>query len=54
MNASNMNLTFKLFPNLTSANINVELPYTGNGNWYLMDISGKTIIASTTTQPSLI
>ena len=41
--ASNRNLAFKLFPNPTFANINVELPYTGNGKWYLTDISGKTI-----------
>lgn len=39
--ASNRNLAFKLFPNPATSSITVELPYTGNGKYYLTDISGK-------------
>ena len=41
--ASNKKLAFKLFPNPTSSSIKIELPYIGNGNWYLTDISGNRI-----------
>jgi hypothetical protein len=41
--ASNRKLNFKLFPNPTSSSIKIELPYNGNGNWYLTDISGNRI-----------
>lgn len=40
---SNKKLAFKLFPNPTSVMITVELPYDGNGQWQLTDISGKMI-----------
>ncbi|MBK9352531.1 MAG: T9SS type A sorting domain-containing protein [Bacteroidetes bacterium] len=39
--ASNKNLDFKLFPNPTNGILRIELPYNGNGNWILSDISGR-------------
>ncbi|HNY54145.1 MAG TPA: T9SS type A sorting domain-containing protein [Chitinophagales bacterium] len=45
--ASNKKLAFKLFPNPATSIITVELPFEGNGKWYLMDISGKSIQQNT-------
>ncbi len=45
--ASNKKLAFKLFPNPATSIITVELPIEGNGKWYLMDISGKSIQQNT-------
>jgi hypothetical protein len=41
--ASNNNLDFKLFPNPTNGSVRIELPYNGDGNWILSDISGRQI-----------
>jgi len=45
--ANNKKLAFKLFPNPATSIITVELPFEGNGKWYLMDISGKSIQQNT-------
>jgi Leucine-rich repeat (LRR) protein len=42
--ASNRKLAFKLFPNPTTSTITVELPYTGNGKYNIIDISGNVIM----------
>ncbi|MBK9352722.1 MAG: T9SS type A sorting domain-containing protein [Bacteroidetes bacterium] len=41
--ASNKNLDFKLYPNPTNGTVRIELPYSGDGNWILSDISGRQI-----------
>ena len=41
--ASNKNLDFKLYPNPTNGTVRIELPYIGDGNWILSDISGRQI-----------
>ncbi len=41
--ASNKNLDFKLFPNPTNGTVRIELPYNGDGNWSLSDISGRQL-----------
>ena len=43
--ANNKNLDFKLYPNPTNGTIRIELPYNGNGNWTLSDISGRQLKA---------
>ncbi|MBK9355545.1 MAG: T9SS type A sorting domain-containing protein [Bacteroidetes bacterium] len=43
--ASNKNLDFKLYPNPTNSSVRIELPYSGDGNWILSDISGRQIKA---------
>jgi hypothetical protein len=43
--ASNKNLDFKLFPNPTNGTVRIELPYNGDGNWILSDISGRQLKA---------
>ncbi|MCC6582902.1 MAG: T9SS type A sorting domain-containing protein, partial [Chitinophagales bacterium] len=45
--ANNKKLAFKLFPNPATSIITVELPFEGKGNWYLTDISGKSIQQNT-------
>ena len=42
---SNKNLDFKLYPNPTNSSVRIELPYSGDGNWILSDISGRQIKA---------
>ncbi|MBK8674607.1 MAG: T9SS type A sorting domain-containing protein [Bacteroidetes bacterium] len=41
--ANNKNLDFKLYPNPTNGTVRIELPYSGDGNWILSDISGRQI-----------
>ena len=43
--ASNKNLDFKLYPNPTNGTVRIELPYSGDGNWILSDISGRQLKA---------
>ncbi|MBK6338867.1 MAG: T9SS type A sorting domain-containing protein [Bacteroidetes bacterium] len=43
--ASNKNLDFKLFPNPTNGILRIELPYNGDGNYILSDISGRQLKA---------
>ncbi|MBK7506534.1 MAG: T9SS type A sorting domain-containing protein [Bacteroidetes bacterium] len=43
--ASNKNLDFKLYPNPTNGSVRIELPYSGDGNWILSDISGRQLKA---------
>lgn len=41
--ASNKNLDFKLIRNPTNGSVRIELPYNGDGNWILSDISGRQL-----------
>ena len=43
--ANNKNLDFKLYPNPTNGTVRIELPYSGDGNWILSDISGRQLKA---------
>ncbi len=43
--ANNKNLDFKLFPNPTNGILRIELPYNGDGNYILSDISGRQLKA---------